>query len=211
MLRKLSYTVASILATIVGLYVFLYAFENLKPPFPSTKPPELLTGKAWTIGFYTHIFSGGIALLVGWLQFHTKLRVKKPVVHRNIGKIYLFTALFSALSGIYIGFFANGGVIPAVGFICLGIAWFTSTIVGYQKIRAFDIERHQIWMTYSYAACFAAVTLRIWLPLLMIIFQDFLIAYSIVAWLCWVPNLLVARLIVKRIPKLTNPLRQQSV
>jgi hypothetical protein len=52
-------------------------------------------------------------------------------------------------------------------------------------------------MIYSYAACFAAVTLRIWLPLLISITGDFFIAYPIVAWLCWVPNLIVANLIVK--------------
>jgi len=52
-------------------------------------------------------------------------------------------------------------------------------------------------MIYSYAACFAAVTLRIWLPLLMITLGDYLFAYRIVAWLCWVPNIIAAYFIVK--------------
>ena len=50
-------------------------------------------------------------------------------------------------------------------------------------------------MIYSYAACFAAVTLRIWLPILTSILGEFLSAYRIVAWLCWVPNLIVAYII----------------
>jgi dolichyl-phosphate-mannose--protein O-mannosyl transferase len=54
-------------------------------------------------------------------------------------------------------------------------------------------------MIYSYAACFAAVTLRIWLPLLIMIFGDFIIAYTIVAWMCWIPNLIVARLITRKL------------
>lgn len=54
-------------------------------------------------------------------------------------------------------------------------------------------------MIYSYAACFAAVTLRVWLPLLMIVSGDYLVAYIIVSWLCWVPNMVVANLIVKKL------------
>jgi len=56
-------------------------------------------------------------------------------------------------------------------------------------------------MIYSYAACFAAVTLRIWLPLLTMIYGDFVKAYVIVAWLCWIPNIIVAGVITRRLPK----------
>jgi hypothetical protein len=61
------------------------------------------------------------------------------------------------------------------------------------RIREGKITQHQRLMIYS----FAAVTLRIWLPLLML-FLDYLVAYRIVAWLCWVPNMLVAYIIINR-------------
>jgi hypothetical protein len=54
-------------------------------------------------------------------------------------------------------------------------------------------------MIYSYAACLAAVTLRLWLPVLSMTFQHFVTAYTIVAWLCWVPNIIVASIIASRI------------
>ena len=54
-------------------------------------------------------------------------------------------------------------------------------------------------MIYSYAACFAAVTLRIWLPMLSALIGDFVIAYRIIAWLCWIPNIIWANQIVKRV------------
>ena len=45
---------------------------------------------------------------------------------------------------------------------------------------------------------YAAVTLRIHIPLLMIATQgDFDVTYRIVAWLCRVPNLIVAELLVR--------------
>ncbi len=48
-------------------------------------------------------------------------------------------------------------------------------------------------MILSYAACWGAVTLRVWLPILTIYFDgNFTKAYDIVAWVSWVPNILVA-------------------
>ncbi|HEY8397883.1 MAG TPA: DUF2306 domain-containing protein [Flavihumibacter sp.] len=73
----------------------------------------------------------------------------------------------------------------------------TSTLLAYLRIREGKITQHQRLMIYSYAGCFAAVTLRIWLPLLML-FLDYLVAYRSVAWLCWVPNMLVAYIIINR-------------
>jgi hypothetical protein len=45
---------------------------------------------------------------------------------------------------------------------------------------------------------FAAVTLRIELPLLVMAFGDFTPAYRVVSWLCWVPNLLWAEWYIRR-------------
>ena len=71
-----------------------------------------------------------------------------------------------------------------------------------------DITTHQKMMTYSYAACLAAVTLRIYLPLLSFAFGDFIKAYLLVAWLSWVPNLIVAFYINKRRKVATNTILQ---
>ena len=101
-------------------------------------------------------------------------------------------------SCIYIGFFATGGLVSSLGFICLGVIWFYTTLMAYIHIKNKRINQHQQMMIYSYAACFAAVTLRIWLPLLILTFGDFITAYKIVAWLCWIPNIIIANLIVRR-------------
>jgi hypothetical protein len=52
-------------------------------------------------------------------------------------------------------------------------------------------------MIVSYAMIFGAVTLRIELPLLIGVFQDFGPAYRVIAWLSWVPNLAFALLYVR--------------
>ena len=44
----------------------------------------------------------------------------------------------------------------------------------------------------NFALTFAAVTLRVYLPTSMALGVPFESAYPLIAWLCWVPNLLVA-------------------
>ncbi len=197
MTKKSLWVILAVLSTLTGLYPILYLLVDRRFGLLSTKTEALLANTAWNIGFYAHIFLAGLALLVGWVQFSSKIRNKNPHLHRRIGKVYVASALLSATASIGIGFFATGGIVAAVGFICLGIIWFYTTLRAYLHIKNRQVEQHQKMMTYSYAACFAGVTLRLWLPLLSLLFGDFITAYVIVAWLCWVPNLLVAHQIVQ--------------
>lgn len=196
--NKTAWAVFAILAIGIGLYPLMYFFSAEEFGLLQGKSKDISANTIWRIGFYGHIVFGGLALLTGWSQFSRKLRVKKLDLHRNLGKIYVLSALISGICGVYIGFYATGGLVSSLGFISLGIVWLFTTIRAYIAIRKKDVSLHQGMMVYSYAACFAAVTLRIWLPLLTIVLGEFLLAYKIVAWLCWVPNMVFAHLWVRR-------------
>ena len=166
-----------------------------------SKSETLLNSSLYLTAFYTHIFLGGLALLAGFSQFYKKLRRKSPALHRTLGKIYVTAVLLSGLAGLGIAFFATGGIIPALGFAGLAIFWLYTTSNAYASIKKPDIEAHQRWMIRSYALCFAAVTLRLYLPLFTGALNiDFIPAYKIIAWLCWVPNILVAEIFIVRRP-----------
>ncbi len=201
MTKKVLVVITAILASFVGLYPFIYFFVNRKFGLLQSKSDVILTNVFWNIGFYMHITLGGIALLIGWTQFNVKLRNKRLKVHRLIGKVYVIAALISSLASMYIALYATGGIIASLGFICLGLTWFYITLSAYINIRNGRIENHRKMMIYSYAACFSAVTLRIYLPILTILFHDFIKAYLLVAWLCWVPNIIVAYFLVKQIQR----------
>ncbi|MEY8849173.1 DUF2306 domain-containing protein [Psychroserpens sp. XS_ASV72] len=196
--KKLPFFVVAVFSIIIGLYPLAYFVSNYKSGLLSTKSLVLLQDGLWNIGFYSHISLGGLALFIGWTQFSKKLRRKNIRLHRNIGKVYIISVLLSGISSLYIAYFATGGWIASLGFSCLGIFWIISTLIAFLEIKNHHIRTHQKFMIYSYAACFAAVTLRIWLPLLTAITNDFMVSYKIVSWLCWVPNLAVANLIVKK-------------
>jgi hypothetical protein len=53
-------------------------------------------------------------------------------------------------------------------------------------------------MIRNYALTFAGVMLRLWMPILVSLGVEFLAAYTVVAWLCWIPNLLVVEWMIRR-------------
>ena len=188
------------LALVIGLYPAIYFLIDRKFGLLSFKSEVLLNDVFWNFGFYSHIIFGGISLLTGCVQFSQKFRERRLTLHRNIGKIYIISVFISSVSGIYIALNATGGIIASAGFMVLGIIWFTATFSAFTAIRKQNLNMHRSMMIYSYSACFAAVTLRIWLPLLQLIFGNFITAYQAVSWLCWVPNIFIAHFIIKKYP-----------
>ncbi|MCC8411257.1 DUF2306 domain-containing protein [Mucilaginibacter sp. UR6-1] len=201
MKKKILWVLFGFFSIIIGLYPLKYLLINGKVGILNGKPEWLLSSVIWYISFYIHITFGGVALLIGWLQFSPKLRYKNIKAHRIIGKVYVASALFSSFSGFYIALFADEGFWASLGFSCLSIIWFCTTLMAYLTIIKQQVIKHQVLMIYSYAACFAAVTLRIWLPVLILVIGNYGMAYIVVAWLSWLPNLLVAYLLTKKLLK----------
>ncbi|MGI9547816.1 MAG: DUF2306 domain-containing protein [Flavobacteriaceae bacterium] len=201
--NKIRITTGYFFMAVFAIFISLYPLKFLWMPVDQgllgSKPEALLSTIWYLPAFYTHIFLGGLALLTGFSQFFPALRKKKLGLHRTLGKIYIIAAILSGTSGLAIAYFATGGLIPALGFGMLAILWLYTTVNAYTSIRAMNIQSHQRWMIRSYALCFAAVTLRIYLPSFIALGgMEFIPAYSIIAWLCWVPNLLVAEFLVIR-------------
>ena len=62
---------------------------------------------------------------------------------------------------------------------------------GERRIELLKWDAHQRWMIRSFSLCFAAVTLRIYLGAFFALGVPFEQFYTALAWLCWVPNLVV--------------------
>ena len=106
-MKKASWIIIGVLSIIIGLYPISYFFVDRKFGLLGTKSVDLLSDDLWNIMFYVHIFLGGLALLIGWLQFSKKLRSINVTLHRRIGKIYVISVLISGICGLYIAFFFN--------------------------------------------------------------------------------------------------------
>ncbi|MCY9669716.1 DUF2306 domain-containing protein [Paenibacillus alginolyticus] len=163
----------------------------------------------WIYVLYAHIITGGIALGVGLFQMLRKPKNGRSPLHRWLGKIYVSCILVSGIVNIYLSLFASGGWITQTGFFLLDGIWMATTLTAVNRIRSKQILAHQQWMLRSYALTFSGVTLRIWLPLLMIPYE-FESAYPIAAWLAWVPNLLLIEWVIRRKASRTTALMGQK-
>lgn len=157
---------------------------------------------------YVHILSGGLALVLGPLQFWRGLRTRIPRVHRWIGRAYLAAVILGGVSGLALAPFNQVGWVGLFGFGAVSVLWVVTGWRAYAAIRRRDVASHQAWMIRNYALTYAAVTLRIWLPLLIMAplvvrqpideataFQN---AYAAVPFLAWLPNLIVAEWLIRR-------------
>ena len=184
----------AILAWGIALYALSY-YVRRSAAFPPDFRASFLA-RPW--GIYSHVIFGVLALALGPFQFRRGILARHPAVHRTMGKIYVVSALMTGVIGFYMALYSFGGLNTHLGFGILGVLTAGTSLAAYSRIRALDVKRHREWMIRSYALIFAAVMLRIWNPLMIVAFKLTLdSAYAIVAWLCWVPNVLWAEWYVR--------------
>lgn len=157
--------------------------------------------KWWRYSFYIHVFSSPVVILTGLIQFSKYFIHRYPRFHRNCGKVYLvFVVFISGPSALLMSLYANGGYVAQVSFVVLSTLWILFSILSYAKIRSGNINLHANWMLRSYALTLSAVSLRFYAYL----FDVFNVnippkeTYIIIAYLSWIPNLLIAELLIRR-------------
>jgi uncharacterized membrane protein len=193
--RRLGWVVITILATIIAAYALaVIALPSFGPPFLRPRRADM------PLTLYAHLAGGMMALLLGPWQFNTRLRNRAPRLHRWTGRCYIGSVVIGGAGAIVLARYSQAGIISHLGFGFLGVAWLATTAQAYRRIRAGDIAGHQRWMTRSYALTLAAVSLRIYLPLSQVAGLPFAESYQVIAWLCWVPNLLIAERWFVKVP-----------
>jgi uncharacterized membrane protein len=146
-----------------------------------------------------HIAGGIGALLAGPWQFSQKLRTRALNLHRWMGRFYLLEVALGSIAGFAMALVSEQGWPTHFGFGILAVLWFFTGLQAYRMIRRGNIEAHRQWMIRNYALSLAAVTLRQYIPIMLLILHwPFPRTYITVSWLCWVPNLFVAEWMIRR-------------
>ena len=155
---------------------------------------------------YVHIASASVALLIGPAQFATALRTRFNRLHRALGRTYLVAVAVGGVAGLVLAPVNEAGFVGFFGFGMLAGLWLFTAVKAYRAVRARDFRSHQAWMIRNFALTYAAVTLRIWLGLLvathlLLGFDEgmtFANAYAAVPFLAWLPNIVVAEILIAR-------------
>jgi uncharacterized membrane protein len=178
----------------IGVALVSYRYVAGIGPFP----PEIISNYFAPALLALHAGSASTALLVGPFQFIARIRAAYPLVHRTMGRIYVLSSLVGGVTGLILAFGATTGPISTAGFGLLAIALLVTTGMAWRLAVRREIPAHRRWMIRSFALICAAVTLRIYLPMLFALPVSFDDGYRAISFLCWVPNLIVAELIIRR-------------
>ena len=206
-LAALAWVVMTLLALSVVLIVSRYL--SFDPEVYFSEQRENYLRREFALG--VHVLSGILALVVGPWQFVAAIRRRFVRVHRFLGAVYVASAFALGLSGLVLVPTAYTGAIAVAGFALLDLAMLFTTATALRMIVARRVADHRRWMIRSFALILAGVTLRLETLIYTGLVSagavqfSFETAYAGIAWLCWVPNLLVALWITRRSPEPAAP------
>ncbi|MHA7772472.1 DUF2306 domain-containing protein [Roseibium sp. M-1] len=186
----MAFWTAAFLSVLIALVSFRFLLQGVEASMEFVA--HNLDGNA--LALYAHIGVAPIALALMPFQFMAGLRNRRPALHRWVGRVYVLAILVSGLAGLQLAFHSNAQPIAAAGFAALAVLWLVTTGAAFVFAMRRQFPRHRAWMLRSASLTFAAVTLRLYLGLSMASGVDFDVAYTIIGWACWVPNLLAVEI-----------------
>jgi len=114
-----------------------------------------------------HVLAGIAALLIGPLQFSSRLRRRYPKVHRVLGRIYVGSVFIAAPLAIVLSnhrhdpraiHFAEATAVQAG-------TWIVATSAAFLTALNRHFQQHREWMVRSYAITFTFVGTRVLQPI----------------------------------------------
>lgn len=190
--RWITWAVCAFLCVFVALISYRYFFGD------ADAPPVIATNTLKNPWLLIHVAGAATALLIGPLQFSSRLRTRFRQFHRAIGRVYVVSCLVGGVGGFVLALGASTGPISKIGFGSLAVLWIVTTSLAWRRAKEGRFIEHRAWMMRSFALTFAAVTLRLYLPLSLLLSIDFIDAYRAIAFISWVPNLALVELYLRR-------------
>ncbi|MDX1907810.1 MAG: DUF2306 domain-containing protein [Bacteroidia bacterium] len=154
----------------------------------------------WRVAFFIHVYASMFVLLAGFTQFSDPIRRRWPRVHRLMGYVYLLDILMiTGPASFVMSWYANGGISSRIAFGSLAILWMFSTAMAWRAALRRQWGLHRDWMIRSFALTLSALTLRAWkLGIVWVLAPPPMDVYRVVAWLGWIPNLLLAEYLIRQ-------------
>ncbi|PVM85177.1 DUF2306 domain-containing protein [Caulobacter radicis] len=189
---RLAWIVVGLLCLGIAAYSARYLLSPPQTPAQALGNPR---GVPW---LFIHIAGSVTALVLGSLQFIPALRRGAASPHRWTGRVYVLGCLVGGVAGLVLAPGSSAGPIATAGFGLLAVIWIAVNVLGWRAAVQGRFVEHRRWMIRSWALTLAAVTLRLYLPLVMVLDLPFLPWYRAISFLAWVPNLIVAELWLRR-------------
>jgi hypothetical protein len=144
-----------------------------------------------------HVLAGLVAIVLGPLQFWSRIRSGYPHIHRLTGRIYLAAILLGSLAGMALAVASPSGFAYRVGLFCLACAWLATSAMAFIAVKRRNFIQHREWMIRSYVLTFAFVIFRFLVNGLNALGGDPETNATAMAWACWVVPLFITELVLQ--------------
>jgi uncharacterized membrane protein len=104
-----------------------------------------------------HTLAGIFALLIGPINFSSRIRQRHLTLHRVLGRIYVVSVFVGSFTGIALAWGRPG--LP--GTSMQAAAWMVCTTAALLTARNCQIVQHRQWMARSYAVTFTFISSRV--------------------------------------------------
>jgi len=140
--------------------VTLPSMEASRPGATVTADTRYNESPGWT---YLHLFPGLTFMILGPLQFSSRIRAKRLNVHRWSGRIFLFVSITAAVVGMIMAAQPS----TYIGANAAAAAWFFGGLSVFCAVKAFyhvrrkEILLHREWMIRTFAIGLGVSTVRL--------------------------------------------------
>jgi uncharacterized membrane protein len=190
-LRRAAWWIGMVMSAAIAASAYRYL------PRVGPMPPDILANTFARPWLALHVGGAATALLAGPFQFLPGLRRRWRTVHRTVGCIYVLGCISGGIGGFVLAFGSTAGPVATAGFGLLAPIWIAATVQGWRLAMQGRYAEHREWMIRSFALTFAAVTLRLFLPVGPLLGMSFVDGYRALSFLSWIPNLIVAEAYVR--------------
>ena len=141
----------------------------------------------YRFALYAHIVAAPVAFFSGMVQ----VCFPRNKFHQTIGSVYVFSILFlAAPSGLFMSFFAIGGVGGTLNFALLSILWGGYTFKAYQATLRNKRQQHVRFIIGSFILTQSAILLRLFSYVNhqadLVPGTDGYLMVSVLSWLPWI-------------------------
>lgn len=203
--------------TLVFLLVFIAVAAVIRRIFAVSGIPGTGTTVGLDLHFLqhraltlVHILPALLFILLAPLQFVTRIRTRKPRLHRWLGRILICLGLVIGASAMLMNFtMAVGGIKEISAILVFDLLFLFFLIKGYLAIRRRDIVRHREWMIRMFGIALGVATVR---PVMGIFFatarlthltpHDF---FGIAFWIGFTTTLIAAESWIRHTRPSTTP------
>jgi uncharacterized membrane protein len=158
------------LAPALAVVVVAFLAYSLPPYFTGGTRVPATFGLHYPL-LVAHVMFASVAMVTAVAQIWPGLRVRRPLVHRRVGRVYVCAAIPAAVCAVVIGAATPFGPFLAVSNVLLAALWLWFTINGYLAARQRRIVAHRRDMVRSATLALSIISNRIWTPALVITLQ----------------------------------------